>query len=703
MKMNIRGFFVYFLSGLAFLISGCVMDSRISSLSEVTAQINENVVVKVEGSIQTVVLTEGLTTNVNFTLSRPLSQDLLLKYELVSSRGDQNSDLLSTSGTVTIPAGFAGFTFGIQALSDGIYDGDESFDLIFTPLTVGLGLEKQTLPVRIIDNDLPPMISMMASTALVLESVGTSTITVQLNRASQKPISVAYNFAEGTALGAGIDYSGVNGTVSFAAGETLKTIPYTVINDSTNEVSESLTVSLGAITGDASLGSIGTTVVTITDNDAAPTLSINSPSISEGTGAGTTTLIFTVTLSAASGQTITANYATASGTATSGTDFTAANGTLIFSPGETSKTITVTITRESLSESAETFTVTLSGATNITTSGSTLVGTGTISDDDTLPTLSISSATINEAVGTASRTVTLSAASGQTVTFSWATADGTATSSADYTSSSGIVTIAAGTISTTISVPIFDDSVSESTETFTITLSSPSNATIASGTATLSIADNDVVWLGSSGDGKWSTPSNWSKGSVPTSSDVVTFDNTCTTNCNASIDIAADVAGLNLLGTYSGTITQTTHALTVRSKGFTMASGIFSGGSAGIAVVGTALTITGGTFTSTTGTLQIINPAVGYNTGNALVVSVANSFNHNNGLIWFNFGSSNYPTGLVNVASGNSFNNVLLRCTSCTDDMVLSSEGTAVTPTILGTFTLRTGPSACGWGRGITF
>ncbi len=695
--MSIKGFFVYFLTAMAFLTSGCVVDSRITSLSDVSTEMSESIVVKVEGSIQTVVLTEGLTTNVNFTLSRPLTQDLLLKYELVSSRNDQVSDFLSTSGTVTIPAGFAGFTFSIQALSDGLFDGDEMFELVFTPLTTGLGVEKQTLPVKLIDNDLPPMISMASATATVAESVGTSSVTVQLNRASQKSVSVGYSFADVSAVGSGTDYSATAGTVTFAPGEVSKTIPYTIVNDNLNEASEAFNISLGIITGDASFGSTTNTVVTVTDNDIAPTISINSQSIVEGTGVGTTTLSFTVLLSALSGQTVTANYASAGGTAVSGTDFTAVSGTLTFAPGENSKTIAVIITREALSESSETFTVTLSGASNITSSGSTLIGTGTITDDDTPPTLSISNATVNEAVGTTSRTVTLSAASGQAVTFSWATADGTATSPADYTNSSGTGTIAAGSTTTTISIPVIDDSASESTETFTIALSSPTNATIASGTATISITDNDVIWLGTSGDGKWSTPSNWSKNAVPVNTDVVTFDSSCTTNCNVAINAVASASGVNILSTYSGTISQTTFALNVGSKGFTMAGGTFSGGSAGIVINGAALTITGGTFTSTTGTLQIINPAVGYNTGNALVVSVASAFIHNNGSIWFNFGSSNYPTGLVNVASGNSFNNVLLKCTSCTDDMVLSSVGSTVTPTVDGTFTLGSSALKGAW------
>ena len=64
-----------------------------------------------------------------------------------------------------------------------------------------------------------------------------------------------------------------------------------------------------------------------------------------------------MTLAAASGKTVTVNYATASGTALSGTDFTATSGALTFAPGVTTQTITVPTTNDTLSEASEAFTV----------------------------------------------------------------------------------------------------------------------------------------------------------------------------------------------------------------------------------------------------------------------------------------------------------------------------------------------------------
>jgi hypothetical protein len=108
-------------------------------------------------------------------------------------------------------------------------------------------------------------------------------------------------------------------------------------------------------------------VVTIVDDDAAPVLAINDVSVVEG-NSGTTNAVLTVSLSAASAQTVTVNYATANGTATAGADYVSTNGTLTFLPGQTSQTITVAVLGDVLDELDETILVNLTAATNATIS-----------------------------------------------------------------------------------------------------------------------------------------------------------------------------------------------------------------------------------------------------------------------------------------------------------------------------------------------
>ena len=173
---------------------------------------------------------------------------------------------------------------------------------------------------------------------------------------------------------------------------------------------------------------------------------------------GTTLATFTATLSAASAQTVTVNYATANGTATAGSDYVAASGILTFAPGVSTRPISVTVNGDTTVEPNEAFSVTLSTPANAVLG--TATGTGTITNDDTapgLPSLAIGNVTVTEGTsGTspATFTVTLSPVSTQTVTVNFATANGTATAGSDYVAASGMLTFAPGVSTRPISVTI---------------------------------------------------------------------------------------------------------------------------------------------------------------------------------------------------------------------------------------------------------
>ena len=110
---------------------------------------------------------------------------------------------------------------------------------------------------------------------------------------------------------------------------------------------------------------------------------MNDVSVTEG-NAGSTTATFTVTLSAASGQAVTVDWATSAGTATAGTDYVAASGSRTIAAGATTAMFTVTVDGDTLDEANETYAVTLSNPGNATIADGS--GTGTITDDDPLPT-----------------------------------------------------------------------------------------------------------------------------------------------------------------------------------------------------------------------------------------------------------------------------------------------------------------------------
>ncbi len=115
-----------------------------------------------------------------------------------------------------------------------------------------------------------------------------------------------------------------------------------------------------------------------------------------------------------------------------------------------------------------------------------------VRNDSPQPELSINDVTVDEGDGTAEFTVTLDAASGETVTVNYATSNGTALAGSDYTAASGILTFAAGDTSKTIDVTVAYDSLGETDEDFTVTLSNASNASIGDGEAKGTIKDNET-------------------------------------------------------------------------------------------------------------------------------------------------------------------------------------------------------------------
>ncbi len=165
-------------------------------------------------------------------------------------------------------------------------------------------------------------------------------------------------------------------------------------------------------------------------DDGPPAVSVSvDDSATEGSS-----MTFTIRLSATTGQQVTVDYATSSGTATSGTDFTAKSGTLTFAAGTTSQRVSVSTTEDSTDEEDETFTLTLSSPTNATLGNAT--ARGTINDNDSPPAVSVSNVSATEG-GSVSFTVSLSAESGRQVTVQYATSSGKATSFPDFTAKSG--------------------------------------------------------------------------------------------------------------------------------------------------------------------------------------------------------------------------------------------------------------------------
>jgi hypothetical protein len=328
----------------------------------------------------------------------------------------------------------------------------------------------------------------------VPESAGTALFTVSLGSPAPQTVTVHYATANGTAsAGASRDFLARSGNLTFAPGETQKTVAVPINDDAVDENDETFLLELSAASGAGLLDAQG--VGTILDDDPRPDLSISNPSVVEG-DTGTRALTFVVSLSAASGRPVTVSYQTNDGTAAQPADYTAKSGTLTFNPGVTTRNINVQVRGDTVDETpAEAFTVDLSAAVDATILDGQ--GTGTIEDDDltaSYPSLGVDDPVVGEAAGTATFTVSLSAPSAYVVKVRYATAPGTARAGAsnDYLSRSGTLTFAPGTLALQVLVPVNDDTLDEDAESFVLDLSSPVKASIADAQGVATIVDDDA-------------------------------------------------------------------------------------------------------------------------------------------------------------------------------------------------------------------
>jgi hypothetical protein len=388
------------------------------------------------------------------------------------------------------------FSLTVTAISTETGNGDEATTVSALPVSIGaFGIS--------IANGVPNPVT---------EGVNpTVSFTVTLSEALTAPVTLDYTTVDGSAL-AGDDYVTEAGSLTFAAGETSKDITVTLIDDATLENNESFSVALANALYDPGGAdepvaiTDATGFVTVADDDLGVFISDGVPgSVEEGT-AGTIT--FTVTLSQVMAAPVSVDYASANSSAVAGSDYVAVSGSLLFAAGETTKDITVTVLDDGLFESTEAFVMGISnaildpGGANSVLVITDATGVGTITDDD----IGVSIGTGVPSVATEGTdpsitfTVMLSKAAGSDVTVDYTTANGSAVAGADFVTTSGTLTFAAGETSKDVTVQLLDNTVYETPEWLQVQLSNAildpgganSGLVISSSTGTATIVDDDI-------------------------------------------------------------------------------------------------------------------------------------------------------------------------------------------------------------------
>jgi Ca2+-binding RTX toxin-like protein len=365
----------------------------------------------------------------------------------------------------------------------------------------GYSVETTTAVTSNIVND-DTQVTLAVAPANVKED-GTANIVYTFTRTGALANALAINYEIGGTATFNSDYTqtgatnftGTSGTVTFAAGSTTAKVIINPTADSTLETDENVELKLTSGAG-YSIGTTNTVTSTIVNDDTQVTLAVAPATVNED---GVTNIVYTFTRAGVLTNALTVNYGVG-GTAKFNSDytqtgaatFTTTNGTVTFAAGATTATVTIDPTADGTFEVDEDVALALAKGTGYNVGTATAV-TSTILNDDLLPAISIADVTIVEGIDGSSTkalvTVSLDRISSQSISVNYATSNATAIAGTDYTTTSGTLTFNPSQTSLTIAVPILNDNVNELNETFDITLSAPTNATIADNQATITVTD----------------------------------------------------------------------------------------------------------------------------------------------------------------------------------------------------------------------
>ena len=453
-------------------------------------------VLGVEISIDDVELAEpdsgSLSLSFTVTLDRPSALGRVnVNYATADSTAIAGEDYEATSGLLTFGSTETMKSVEVTIYSDTLLEGDEIFTVnLSNPVnaTIADGVGEGT----IIDYESLPTVSIAAASEYEgdTEPPNILSFPVTLSATSGHDVTVYFTEIAGTAS-PDIDYHPVIQQVVITAGDTAGFIHVELYGDGYYEGDETFSIKISS--------AINATFVvddwitgTILDDDPYPTVAVGDASELEGnTFPGI--LSFPVTLSHAYGEDGRINYSLYPGTATE-LDYTDLVADVIILSGDTTGAIEVELHGESYYEHDETFTIVVASVgygTGTIPAGAT--ATGTILNDDPMPTLAIDDVSVPEGGGTATFTVSISGSTLLDASVDYGTVAGTAQSGSDYTSASGALIFTWPYDNLTIDVPILDDGTREPDETFSVVLSNPSDATITDGVGEGTIMDDEPL------------------------------------------------------------------------------------------------------------------------------------------------------------------------------------------------------------------
>lgn len=419
------------------------------------------------------------------TLSAPQTYAVSVQYQTYDASAQAGSDYVAASGTVTIPAGQTSASVSVNIINDFLFEGQEYYYMLITNAQAN-----GSFPMNILNNISYAYIedggvTVAIGTAIpeyISETAGVQVFPVSISAAQPYSISVHYETSNYSAY-AGEDFTSTSGDVIIAAGQTTANISVPILNDYLNESTELYFVTLSnAINVSNNLPLVinaATGYGYINDNDPVVSINVPSPQYMSEASAGH---VFTVSLSAPVSYPVSFNYETVNANAMAGNDFVNTTGTITFLPGDTIKSINVSMVNDFLNEPEEAYYLLISNAKNSTLNLPMTITTAYsyayINDDDPFITNETPSPQyITESnTGIHNFVITLSSPQSYAVLVDYSTYNGSALSGDEYIPVSGTVTIPAGQTSVNIQVSIVDDYLYEGTEYYYILLTNARTA-----------------------------------------------------------------------------------------------------------------------------------------------------------------------------------------------------------------------------------
>ena len=411
------------------------------------------------------------------------SGTVTVAYNTVAGTALPGLNYVTTSGTLSFNNGDASKTFAVPLVNNNIAQGPVSLSVVLSNPSVGAMLIAPTnATLTLLHTNIG--VAFVNATNYVRETNGLVPILVQRFGGASSSVQVNYATANGTAV-AGVNYTAVSNTLTFASGETLSTILVPLIDDTNVTGNLAFTMSLFSTNG-VQLASPSNTVIVVQDADAG--LSFLNPASSVYKNAGSA--VITVVCSNPGVEPLSVHYSTTNGTAVAGVDYTATSGTLVFTGGVGTNTFSVPILTNSLLNGNHTFTVSLSNPTppgQLVSPSNQVV---TIIDSNSGLSFSSPTYTVLK-TGVAATITVLRIENTNTVSsVNFATANGTAVAGLDYIATNGTCVFTNGETSKTFSVTVINNTVVQPDKTVLLQLSNPTGGILmAPYIATLTIHD----------------------------------------------------------------------------------------------------------------------------------------------------------------------------------------------------------------------